>query len=45
MVPGPSKREAVRNTLRGPVSEACPASVLRRHEACTLYLDRDSYGE
>jgi glucosamine-6-phosphate deaminase len=44
MVPGPAKRDAVRSTLRGPIAPECPASILRRHEACTLYLDRDSYG-
>ncbi len=43
VVPGPTKREAVRATLRGPVSPECPASVLRRHPDCTLYLDADSY--
>jgi len=45
MVPGSAKRQAVANTLRGPVSTACPASILRTHPACTLYLDADSYGE
>lgn len=41
-VPGPRKAEAVLNTLRGPISESCPASILRRHPGATLYLDRDS---
>ena len=45
IVPGPAKRQAVTDTLRGPVSTACPASILRTHPACTLYLDADSYGE
>jgi glucosamine-6-phosphate deaminase len=45
MVPGPTKRDAVRRTLRDPISTDCPASILRRHQACTLYVDRDSYGE
>lgn len=45
MVPGPTKRDAVRSTLRGPITEECPSSILRRHEACTLYVDRDSFGE
>jgi glucosamine-6-phosphate deaminase len=44
-VPGPTKRNAVRQTLHGPVSEQCPASILRRHPHCTLYLDRDAYGD
>jgi hypothetical protein len=28
--------------LTGEISETCPASVLRRHTCCTLYLDRDA---
>jgi glucosamine-6-phosphate deaminase len=39
MVPGAQKAAAVRDTLNGPVSTATPASVLRRHPDCTLYLD------
>jgi glucosamine-6-phosphate deaminase len=42
VVPGPRKAEAVLNTLRGPISEACPASALRRHHGAILYLDRES---
>ncbi len=42
IVPAPTKAEAVRNTIEGPVAEACPASVLRRHRSATLYLDADS---
>jgi len=42
LVPGANKREAVRGTLYGAVETACPASILRTHSACTLYLDRDS---
>jgi glucosamine-6-phosphate deaminase len=42
VVPGPRKANAVLATLRGPISEACPASVLRRHPGAKLYLDRDS---
>lgn len=44
MVPGPTKLQAVRRTLNGPISTECPSTVLRRHPACTLYVDRDSYG-
>lgn len=43
VVPGPTKREAVRCALRGPVTTECPASVLRRHADCALYVDADSY--
>ena len=42
VVPGPRKAEAVRNTLIGPISTACPASILRKHSNAALYLDRDS---
>jgi glucosamine-6-phosphate deaminase len=42
VVPGPRKAEAVLATLKGPISESCPASALRRHPGARLYLDRDS---
>ncbi len=42
VVPGPTKAAAVKALLEGPIAESCPASVLRRHPACTLYLDADS---
>jgi glucosamine-6-phosphate deaminase len=42
VVPGPRKAEAVLATLRGPIAESCPASVLRRHPSAVLHLDRDS---
>jgi glucosamine-6-phosphate deaminase len=45
MVPGPTKRNAVVRTLSGDISTECPSTVLRRHPECTLYVDRDSYGE
>lgn len=41
-VPGPRKADAVFHALCGPVTEACPASILRRHLSAALYLDRDS---
>lgn len=42
VVPGRAKRDAVRRALAGPVETACPASILRTHENCTLYLDKES---
>ena len=42
VVPGSNKREAVFQTLNGPVDASCPASILRRQADCTLYLDADS---
>ncbi|WP_163537435.1 glucosamine-6-phosphate deaminase [Gracilibacillus sp. YIM 98692] len=44
IVPGLSKKEAVKNTLTGSISTTCPASILREHSNCNMYLDRDSYG-
>jgi glucosamine-6-phosphate deaminase len=41
-VPGEMKREAVRRALRDPISPACPATALRLHPNCRLYLDPDS---
>jgi glucosamine-6-phosphate deaminase len=42
MVPGPTKAEAVRNTLRGPIETKCPASILRRHPNATLFIDEQA---
>ena len=42
IVPAPTKAQAVRDTLEGPVSESCPASVLRTCADAVLYLDADS---
>lgn len=41
-VPDKRKAEAVRNCLENPVSSLYPASVLREHPDCSLFLDRDS---
>ncbi len=42
VVPGPTKRVAVTRTVNGEISEACPATVLRRHSDATLYCDEES---
>ena len=42
VVPGPRKAEAVRAALRGPITVACPASILRTHPNARIYLDRES---
>jgi glucosamine-6-phosphate deaminase len=42
MVPGPRKRYAVRDTLEGPLTALCPASILRTHASARLFLDLDS---
>lgn len=41
-VPGAAKKEAVRRALLGSIDPMCPASALRRHPRCAMYLDRDS---
>ncbi|MGI8741416.1 MAG: glucosamine-6-phosphate deaminase [Bryobacteraceae bacterium] len=38
-VNGKNKSAAVRATLQDAISEACPASALRRHQNATLFLD------
>jgi len=45
IVPGASKRNAVKQALYGPIDTECPASILRQHSSCTLFLDVDAYGE
>lgn len=42
VVPAATKAWAVNETINGEVSEHCPASVMRRHENATLYVDSDS---
>lgn len=42
IVPAPTKAKAVRDTLEGPVSTACPASILRTCPGAVLYLERES---
>lgn len=41
-VPDARKAEAVRNALEGPVSNSCPASILRTHDDTYLFLDPES---
>lgn len=38
-VPDARKAEAVKNALEGPLTPQCPASILRQHENCSLFLD------
>jgi glucosamine-6-phosphate deaminase len=42
IVPEARKARAVREALYGPITTACPASILRRQENATLYLDLES---
>lgn len=41
-VPGRHKAAAVKTMLESPISGACPATALRAHPRCTLYLDPES---
>jgi glucosamine-6-phosphate deaminase len=42
IVPTKRKAQAVYNTLYGPVSETCPASILRTHKDAILFIDKDA---
>ncbi len=42
VVPAPTKAEAVMNTVKGEITEACPATILRTKENSVLYCDGDS---
>jgi glucosamine-6-phosphate deaminase len=41
-VPDARKARAVANAIEGPLSESCPASLLRTHPDARVYLDRES---
>jgi glucosamine-6-phosphate deaminase len=45
VVPGKNKRQAVTDTISGPIDTQCPASILRIHANCHLFLDIQSYPE
>jgi len=42
VVPERRKAAAVRAALQGPITTACPASILRQQPHCTLFLDAES---
>jgi len=42
IVPTKLKAQAVKNALEGPISEKCPASILRRQPDAHMYLDADA---
>jgi glucosamine-6-phosphate deaminase len=42
IVPESRKAAAVRAAVEGPISPACPASILQTQPQATLYLDRES---
>ncbi|HEV3326166.1 MAG TPA: glucosamine-6-phosphate deaminase [Puia sp.] len=42
VVPGERKAKAVYHTLKSPVSEEYPSTILRKHPSVQLFLDKDS---
>lgn len=42
IVPNKRKAQAVYDTLYGPISEKCPASILRTHKDAILFIDKDA---
>ena len=42
VVPGTTKTAAVTNTVNGPITEDCPATIMRKHSGAILYCDADS---
>ncbi|MCF7669724.1 MAG: glucosamine-6-phosphate deaminase [Verrucomicrobia bacterium] len=45
IAPEQRKADAVKTALEGEINERCPASILRRHQSATLFLDTASAGE
>lgn len=45
MVSGPTKHDAVRRTLGGPVDPDVPATALRTHPRARLFVDREAFGD
>jgi len=42
MVPGRLKAGAVYNTVKQPIAEAYPSTILRQHAEAELFLDEES---
>ena len=42
VVPAATKAWAVNQTINGNITEHCPASIMRRHDNATLYVDNQS---
>ena len=42
VVPATTKAWAVNQTINGEITEQCPASIMRRHQNATLYIDNHS---
>lgn len=42
LVPAQTKAEAVKHTVSLPVTEQCPATIMKRHDHAVLYCDNES---
>jgi len=42
LVPGCTKRQAIKDTIEGPVHQSCPASILKNKPGAILFTDRDA---
>jgi len=40
---GKNKAKAIKDLLKGPISESVPSSILQRHPDCKIYVDDDAY--
>ncbi|QDO95184.1 glucosamine-6-phosphate deaminase [Formosa sediminum] len=45
VVLGINKSDAVKNTITGPITTSCPASILRTHAYCNFYFDQEAYSK
>lgn len=45
VIPDARKAAAVKRALQGPITEECPASILREHPSAEWFLDADSAGQ
>lgn len=43
IVPGASKRQALKAALHDPISTACPATILRTHPGITMFTEREAF--
>jgi glucosamine-6-phosphate deaminase len=41
-VPEKRKAKAVKESIEGPVTNMCPASILQEHADCRVFLDEES---
>jgi glucosamine-6-phosphate deaminase len=41
-VPDKRKAEAIKNAMEGPITPACPASILQQHGNCMIFLDAEA---